>query len=329
MDTGITLTTAGATIVIAPSGAARVKIGRHLAAPLISPDAHQVALVHRGIHPDLIEIISKTGKDKIGIDQIRDVIRQGQFSPVQGERKVCLIPYGEALTPEAENALLKVLEEPTPYIAFVILVRNPGDLLPTIRSRSRVVRLPPTLSTVAAQLLESGYSDVDARYLVDVLSASEITPVLTAPVEDVSARRVAARDHADRATADELCTLVTGGGITAREAGVVLLARIVDGDPAVIVTTTRTLAKHGRDEMIAFLELEERIAFTALRTAAGLPPAYPDSGTAAIARRLGIERLIAIGRAVEEARRAVEGYTPVEPVLLQLFLTIAGVIGNE
>ncbi len=329
MDTGITLTAAGATIVIAPPGADRVEIGRHLAAPLISADAHQIGLVHRGIHPDLIEIISKTGKEKIGIDQIRDVIRRGQFSPVQGKRKVCLIPYGEALTPEAENALLKVLEEPTPYIAFVILVRDPGDLLPTIRSRSHVVRLPPALSPVAAQLMESGYSDVDARYLVDVLSASEIASVLTTPVEDVSARRAAARDYADRATVDELCTLVTSGGINAREAGVVLLARIVDGDPAVIVTTTRTLAKHERDEMIAFLELEERIIFTALRTAAGLPPPYPDPGTAAIARRLGMERLIAIGHAVEEARRAVDGYTPVEPVLLRLFLTIAGVITDE
>ncbi len=323
------LTAAGATIVIAPSGAARIKIGRHLAAPLISAAAHQVDLVHRGIHPDLLEIIPKTGKEKIGIDQIRDVIRRGQFSPVQGERKVCLIPYGEALTPEAENALLKVLEEPTPYIAFVIMVRDPGDLLPTIRSRSRIVRLPPTMATVAAQLLEIGYSDVDARYLVDVLSESEIASLLTAPVADVSARRAAARDHADRATADELCALVTGGGITAREAGVVLLARIVDGDPAVIVTTTRTLAKRGRDEMIAFLELEEHIIFTTLRTAAGLPPAYPDAETAAIARRLGMKRLIVIGHAVEEARRAVDGYTPVEPVLLWLFLTIAGVIADE
>ena len=69
-------------------------------------------LVLRGAHLDLIELSAPEGKERIGIAQVREVIHQAQFAPMQAAQKVCLLPRAEQLTMEAANALLKVLEEP-------------------------------------------------------------------------------------------------------------------------------------------------------------------------------------------------------------------------
>ncbi len=315
---------AGATVVIVPPGISRIDAGRRLASQLITDDEAQVKLVLRGVHPDLIEVVPQGGKEKIGIEQVRDVIHQSQFAPVAGHRKVCLIPHGEALTPEAENALLKVLEEPSPYISFIVLVRDPGDLLPTIRSRSRIVRLPPLVfADAVAQLEKGGYSREEALYLLDTVGEMGIASFLEKPV-DVRALRAEARNRGESARDDELCSLLVAGGITAREVGVSIISRIIAGDGCTLVGIAHALSACGREQIISFFSTLLRIAFVALRAALGIPSAYPDPVLTPIAHRLGSARLIMVARAAEEARRAVEGYTPAEPVLVWFFLTVKG-----
>ena len=130
----------GASLFLVPATADRLVLGRTLAAPLLSSSSQEVERAKLRGHPDLLELVAPDGKERIGIAQVRDLIRSAQFSPVQGDRKVCLIPRAEALTPEASNALLKIVEEPPRGLAFVLLADHPSDLLPTIVSRSRVVR---------------------------------------------------------------------------------------------------------------------------------------------------------------------------------------------
>ena len=310
-----------ATIVVVPLGISRIDAGRRFASQLITDDETQKQLVRRGIHPDLIEVSPAKGKERIGIEQVRDVIHQSQFAPVAGRRKVCLIPQGEALTPEAENALLKVLEEPSPYIAFVILVGSSGDLLPTIRSRSQLIHMPPGASAIA-QLKAVGYSEADAAYLLDMVGEPEIAPFLAEHV-DLSAQVGEAQRRVKDATVEDLCSLVTTGGITAHTAGVALVSRLLDGDPRMLVAAAHALAGQGRDQVLSFLRVLLRIAFTGVRVAAGLS-VDPDPALIEIVRRLGPARLTTIAQAAEEARRAVEGYTPAEPVLVWLFLTVSG-----
>lgn len=324
MKSTAVVATPGTTIVIVPPGISRIDAGRRLASRLITADKAQEKLVQRGVHPDLIEVVPHGGREKIGIDQVRDVIHRSQFAPVTGVRKVCVIPHGEALTLEAENALLKVLEEPSPYISFIVLVRDPGDLLPTIRSRSRIVRLPPLVFADAiAQLEERGYSQDEAVYLLDAVGEAEIAPFLEKPV-DVRALRAEARDRAESAQGDELCPLLAAGGITAREAGASIILRIIAGNARKLVGIAHTLSACERGAVISLLSTMLRVAFAALRDSLGISPAYPDPALTPIAQRLGAVRLIAIARAAEEARHAVEGYTPAEPVLVWFFLTVNG-----
>ena len=78
----------------------------------------------------------------------------------KGVRKVFLIPEADCLNTEGQNALLKELEEPPPYAAFLLLGRNPGAFLPTVRSRCLTLRLggaaeAPEEGDSAAQLAEA------------------------------------------------------------------------------------------------------------------------------------------------------------------------------
>lgn len=86
-------------------------------------------------------IIIKTEELKIGIDQIRDLKKQIAIKPI-GQIKTVTILEAEKLTLEAQNALLKTLEEP-PENTQVILVASKADLLlPTVLSRCQIINLP-------------------------------------------------------------------------------------------------------------------------------------------------------------------------------------------
>ena len=323
MERTAVLSQPGAAIVIVPAGLSRVEVGRRLASRLISDDPSQVQLVHRGVHPDLIELVPKTGKGSIGIEQVREVIRTGQFAPVEGWRKVCLIPHGEALTPEAENALLKVLEEPSRELSFVILIGEAQDLLPTIRSRSRIVRLPaPGTEELVSRLLGLGYPDETAAYLVGLMAGEELAPLLEERV-DVAGSIAAVRERIDRAKTGEICALAVGDdSIEAYEAVIALLSRIARQGAMEAVRAARGVATAGREAVVRFFARAERAVFAAVRCGHGLFPPHP--GIDALMNSLGNDRLVALARDTEEARRAVEEYSPAEGVLLSYFLRLRG-----
>jgi DNA polymerase-3 subunit delta' len=85
-------------------------------------------------HPEFTVI--STEKSKIGVDSIRDALRILHIKPLYSERKVILIEDGDRMTPGAQNALLKSIEEPPPYMCIIITVSNYEKLLSTIKSRA-------------------------------------------------------------------------------------------------------------------------------------------------------------------------------------------------
>ena len=95
----------------------------------------------KGIHPDLITLEREADKREISVKQARALRQEVWITPNEAARKVFLIPEADAMNAEAQNALLKVLEEPPPYAAFLLLGRNPGAFLPTVRSRCLTLRL--------------------------------------------------------------------------------------------------------------------------------------------------------------------------------------------
>jgi DNA polymerase III subunit delta' len=80
---------------------------------------------------------------QISIQQIRLLKERAQFGPLRGRRRVFLIDRLDRANEQAANSLLKILEEPPPYLILMATAENVYDLLPTIRSRSLILPMSP------------------------------------------------------------------------------------------------------------------------------------------------------------------------------------------
>ena len=98
-----------------------------------------------GNNPDIIRLALSdiTTKKSVGADDIRSIISDVYTRPFKAQKKIYIIEDGDALTVQAQNAMLKVLEEPPPYAVFIICATNAELILPTVRSRSRSVHFAP------------------------------------------------------------------------------------------------------------------------------------------------------------------------------------------
>lgn len=94
--------------------------------------------VQQGFHPDL----HFYGDEKtVGVDSVRELIREAGLIPIEGERSVYLISRAERMQPPAQNALLKIFEEPPPGVTIILLTESRRALLPTVRSRGQRITL--------------------------------------------------------------------------------------------------------------------------------------------------------------------------------------------
>jgi DNA polymerase-3 subunit delta' len=91
-------------------------------------------------HPDVLIIPPDPPQMMIKVDQVRRVIETIYYRPAEGKERVYIFT-DSAFMKEAANSLLKVLEEPPDFATIFLLTENPGELLPTIRSRSMVFSL--------------------------------------------------------------------------------------------------------------------------------------------------------------------------------------------
>ena len=80
---------------------------------------------------------------EIYVDAIRDLEYESNFRPFEGSARVFVIEEADKLNEESSNALLKTLEEPPATTHIILITARPASLLPTIRSRSQVVRFSP------------------------------------------------------------------------------------------------------------------------------------------------------------------------------------------
>lgn len=135
-------------ILSAPSRAESLDMARTLAADALCSAGDGKACGHcrdcrkveQGIHPD-VTIISRLADDKgrekknIVVDQIRYLVADSQVLPNEAERKVYVIDEAHLMNAEAQNAALKLLEEPPPRLVLILCTVNPLSLLATVRSR--------------------------------------------------------------------------------------------------------------------------------------------------------------------------------------------------
>lgn len=91
-------------------------------------------------HPDVLIVPPDPPQLLIKLGQIRSLIHSAQYLPAEAPRKIFILTAASFMK-EAANSLLKILEEPPPYAHLILCAENPGELLPTIRSRCALVRL--------------------------------------------------------------------------------------------------------------------------------------------------------------------------------------------
>ncbi len=112
-----------------------------------------------GSHPDIITVEKDKDKTVLGVDIIRDMITECMVRPFQSKHKVFIIKDGDLLNPQAQNAFLKIIEEPPEYAVFIIVCTDSEQLLQTVRSRSVTVSFPLVSDSVVRQYIESKYPD--------------------------------------------------------------------------------------------------------------------------------------------------------------------------
>jgi DNA polymerase-3 subunit delta' len=144
-------------------------------------------------HPDVLIIPPDPPQLMIKVDQVRHVIETIYYRPGEARERVYIFT-SSAFMKEAANSLLKVLEEPPEFASIFLLTENPGELLPTIRSRSMTFNLGALASTEIESRLAQLRPDWNARQraLVARLSEGAIGRALSFDLDGY----VAARNHA-------------------------------------------------------------------------------------------------------------------------------------
>jgi len=118
--------------------------------------------IRKGSHIDTMEF--ENNHEALKIEQIRDVISRCNMSP-QGKYKVVILQSIGRMTLEASNALLKTLEEPPPRTIFIMTTSNIREVLPTVLSRTRVIRFHLFPHEFLMQMLKKRYPNIEDEKL--------------------------------------------------------------------------------------------------------------------------------------------------------------------
>ena len=145
-------------LICGPPGSGRSNMARAFAAALESPDhgmndepTRVTQQVLAGTHPDVT--VLTTNKVTIGIDQVREIITTSEQMPATAPWRIIIIEDVDRMLERTTNVLLKEIEEPAEYCIWLLCAPSAQDVLPTIRSRTRIVNLAvPSTQAVAGFL---------------------------------------------------------------------------------------------------------------------------------------------------------------------------------
>jgi hypothetical protein len=126
------------------------------------------------VHPDHLVPEVDEEERSIRIDTVRGLIRDMNMRPVRGRRRVALLPKAERLGEEAQNALLKSLEEPAGDALWILTAEDPAKLLATVRSRASPVRFGRLSASTLADLLQQAgaAASAQARHIANAAEGS-------------------------------------------------------------------------------------------------------------------------------------------------------------
>ena len=201
-------------LVCGPPGSGRSNVARAFAAALECPrhgcgECATCRHILAGTYPDVT--VLATDRVTIGIDQVRELIATSEQMPASGPWRVVIIEDVDRMLERTTNVLLKEIEEPAARTIWLLCAPSAQDVLPTIRSRCRIVNLAvPSADAVAAFLVKSCGADAKIARRAARLAEGHI-----------GVARLYATDDQVMADRDELVVGVLG---LARASDAVLLA---------------------------------------------------------------------------------------------------------
>ena len=147
-------------LICGPPGSGRSNMARAFAAALESPDhgmndepTRVTQQVLAGTHPDVT--VLTTNKVTIGINQVREIITTSEQMPATAPWRIIIIEDVDRMLERTTNVLLKEIEEPAEHCIWLLCAPSAQDVLPTIRSRTRIVNLAVPSTSAVAEFLTS------------------------------------------------------------------------------------------------------------------------------------------------------------------------------
>ena len=209
-------------LICGPPGSGRSNLARAFAAALESPDhgldaepTRVTRQVLAGTHPDVS--ILATDKVTIGIDEVRELITVSEQMPSTAPWRIIIIEDVDRMLERTTNVLLKEIEEPAEHCIWLLCAPSAQDVLPTIRSRTRIVNLAVPQPDAVAQWLERSNG----------IEASVVEQAARLAEGHIGIARLYATDERVRSERDEL---VAGVLNLRRASDAVLLADRLNAD---------------------------------------------------------------------------------------------------
>ncbi|WP_303816320.1 DNA polymerase III subunit [Acidaminococcus timonensis] len=229
-------------------------------------------------HPDFLEV-EPAGKSKgIGVDAIHALTAQAAFGPRLSHYKVCLIDQAHTMREEAQNSLLKLLEEPPDYWLFLLVADQVEWLLPTIRSRLIELRFDPLSYEETEQVLQT----------ITITEADRPAAMADVPLDAVQGRwrqQLPVLARLAGGSAGKALEWFRLDALTLREQILDLLEQSGRDDLLVYTNGLAWLTKNDRAEGLVLMELLLLILRDGLFLTTGLPqPLYNED----LRQRLGL-----------------------------------------
>ncbi|MBQ7535933.1 MAG: DNA polymerase III subunit delta' [Stomatobaculum sp.] len=116
---------------------------------------HACRQVSADTHPDLIRVTHEK-PNSISVEEVRrQICAEAVIRPFSGKKRIFIVPEAEKMTPQAQNALLKTIEEPPEYVVILLLTESEEALLETIRSRCVKLKMRPVPEQILRKALQS------------------------------------------------------------------------------------------------------------------------------------------------------------------------------
>ncbi|MBX7300654.1 DNA polymerase III subunit delta' [Clostridium chauvoei] len=134
-------------------------------------------ILNKEEYKDYVDIINyRPKKESFGVDEVREIIDEVSKKPFEGDKKVIIIHEGNKLTTQAQNALLKTIEEPPIGVFIILLCESLELILDTIKSRCQIYKLTPISKSELVEYIKFIKDDISEEELLASIAYSEGIP---------------------------------------------------------------------------------------------------------------------------------------------------------